>query len=129
MSKELQSLNLSPEINNLQPIGIDLIMDYWNPEQIGESKKVYFFGYQMLDMPDRNTGEAKPLECAILIEWVEGAGWTSIANGSVRLVSWLKRANIQKKDAIQITYRGKQQNKTNNNSSDTWSLHRLGPAD
>lgn len=128
MTTELQSLNLSPDINMLEPVGIDLIMDYWNPDRIGESKKVYFYGFKVLDMPDRNTGELKPLECAILIEKDPESGWTSVSNGAVRLVSALKRAKIQPREAIQITYRGKQQNKTNQNSSDTWSIHKLGRA-
>ena len=124
-SKLVQFTNLPENINGMQRTGIDLVMEYWTPEKIGESKKVYFYGYDTQMYVDKKTAEEKSLEVAIFIERTEQGTWRTIKNGSSNLVNSLKHLNIQPRAALEIEYQGKQKNKTNEYTSDTWSIYKL----
>lgn len=110
------------EIDSLeqaQAAPIDLMSDYWSPEQAGEAKRVIFDCIETTDVPDQSTGEVIELECAFFFI-KENGHVKRIRNGSKRLVGALAR--IPSRTPLLIKYMGKKRNKNNANLSDNWSI-------
>lgn len=114
-----------PNLGEAQELKIDLVSNYWTPENIGESKKVFFIEINERMVADQSSGELLPLECASFVEQKENGELIQIQNGSKRLVGALESAGIQKGTPLLITYLGKKRNKSNQFSSDNWSIKPL----
>lgn len=110
-----------PDLNQAQEFPVDLMSDYWTPENPGETKRVYFDKIANRDVLDQESGEVIQLECAYFLEQTED-GVKTISNGSKRLVGALENYDIQRGTPLQITYRGKKRNRTNQFQSDNWSI-------
>lgn len=113
-----------PDINGklAKALPIDLMSDYWTPEEIGEQKRVFFSKIGMRKVLDQNSGEILDLESAFFIEQKEDGELVQISNGSKRLVGAIAAAEIKAGTPLLIMYKGKKRNKSNAYSSDDWSV-------
>ena len=112
--------NINSELAKALPI--DLMSDYWTPEEVGEQKRVFFSKIGMRKVLDQETGELIDLESAFFIEQKESGELSQVSNGSKRLVGAISAAEIQTGTPLLITYKGKKRNKSNQYSSDNWSV-------
>lgn len=125
---DLQTGNL-PDLSKADVMPVDLTGNYWTPEKEGESKRLFFVDIRPEKvLSSSGTGEIIDLDCAVFIEQAEGSVKT-ITNGSRRLVgvleSYLMQGLIGQGTPLLITYLGKKRNKTNQFSSDNWSIKPL----
>ncbi len=114
-----------PDLSKADVFPFDLMADYWTPEGTGESKRVIFDRIAERAVADQQTGETIDLECAFFLEQQGGGELKTVSNGSKRLVGALQAYNIQKGTPLLITYLGKRKNRTNQFSSDVWSIKPL----
>lgn len=120
--------NNLPDLRQMKPAGIDLVLNYWTPTEVGESKDVIYMGTKTLDSVSReNSDVVEQRPTVIMIEQNIDGTYTTLSNSSVKLVTAMQP--IQKGTPLRVTYIGKQKNVTNSNHSDAWSLHRLTPVD
>lgn len=142
MSENLPALNTEqlPAIvnNGLQTISIDdigaldsaevapidLMSDYWSPENFGEKKRVLFHSIENTPVVDQVSGEVLDLPCAYFLAQ-ENGNVKRIRNGSKRLVGALQSFNLAPNTPLEITYLGKKANKTNPFKSDNWMVKPL----
>lgn len=119
---------LLPDLNddeNVQLAKYDLTVEYWTPESEGETKRLFFKEIQDMVNPSTRDGEIeKEVPNAIFIEHTP-EGYRTIRNASKRLVAALVNWNVQPYTALEITYMGKERNKTNQYMSDRWSVRPL----
>lgn len=102
---------------------IDLMSDYWSPENVGEQRRVLFDRIQFMGVVDQSTGELVDLECAFFFyQEVPGGPVKQIRNASKRLVGTIQSFNLQKGTPLLIKYQGKKRNKNNANLSDNWTV-------
>lgn len=124
---KIQSFDLTGNLPNIngelaRALPVDLMSDYWTPEEIGEQKRVFFSKIGMRKVLDQETGELIDLESAFFIEQKESGELSQVSNGSKRLVGAISSAEIQAGTPLLITYKGKKRNKSNQYSSDNWSV-------
>lgn len=121
---ELKKVDLSakslPDLSKAETADYQFGMDYWNPVE-GEVKRVFFAGFDEQKVPALDGNGAIDLRVAMFVEVVSGEK-TMICNGAVRLVSNLEMHDVQVGTPLQITYQGKKKNKTNNYSSDQFTI-------
>lgn len=100
---------------------IDLVMEYWTPEEIGEKRRGYFVGLRTEMMTSIDTGVETELTVAIFVRPMNGK-MCFFKNGSRRLVGVIEALGIEPNTPLELTYNGKKKNKSNSFTSDTWSL-------
>ncbi len=130
---EAQKVDLSGKLPDLQKateMPIDLCGNYWTPESPGEMKRLYFVEIKPQKvLSATGNDEIIDLECAVFLEQKEDGTVQTITNGSRRLVgvieSYVAQGHIGHGTPLQITYMGKRKNKSNNFSSDSWSIKPL----
>lgn len=105
-----------------EPQKIDLMSDYWTPEKIGETKRVFYMKIEITQVRDERTDELIDLPCAFFMEQDSEGNLNQIRNGSSRLVSTIDKYNLEAWTALEIEYKGKVKNKTNSNFSDYWRV-------
>jgi hypothetical protein len=114
-----------PSLESAQVAPIDLMSDYWTPEKVGESKRMFFMRIGQRNVIDQqDQSKVIALDCAFFVENVNGEV-RSISNGSKRLVGALESINAQQGMPFLITYLGKKRNRNNSFSSDNWSVKPL----
>jgi hypothetical protein len=114
-----------PSLNDAQVAPVDLMSDYWTPEQSGETKRMYFVRIAPRNVVDQqDPSKVIPLDCAFFLENSNGEV-KSVSNGSKRLVGALESINAQNGMPFEIKYLGKKRNKSNAFSSDNWSIKPL----
>jgi hypothetical protein len=113
-----------PSLDDAQAFPIDLMADYWTPEEKNEEKRLYFDKIAIRKVADQQTGDIIDLECAFFFEVIGGEA-KSISNGSKRLVGVIQANNIQRGTPLLIKYMGKKKNKNNGFLSDNWSVKPL----
>lgn len=113
-------LIIPPNVNleTLEVASCDQVQQYWTPENPGEKKRLFFYRIEERTVLDQKTNEPIELACAV---FVDSAGAT-IVNGSKRLVAVFENNDIKPGTPVQVTYKGKKQNRTNGNKSDDWSV-------
>ncbi|RIV19749.1 hypothetical protein DYU11_22735 [Fibrisoma montanum] len=126
---DLTNNNL-PDLESAHEMPLDFMSDYWTPENIGESKRVFFVKIDKSLVRDINDAEVvHELPCAFFLERTPKGEVRQIRNGSKRLVGALEvayeQAMIQRGTPLLITYLGKKSNKTNSFKSDNWSIKPL----
>lgn len=115
-----------PDLDDAQEVPIDLMSDYWTPENPGEHKRVYFDCLKEREVKDFNDENiTTTLLCAFFYEKEKDKPAHVISNGSKRLVGLLENLNIQRGTPLLITYLGKKKNTKNNFKSDIWSVKPL----
>jgi len=114
-----------PDLDQAEELNVDLMDDYWSPEEPGESKKVFFQKIDTRRVLDQQTGEVIDLECAFFMEKDPKTGnYRTISNGSKRLVGALQANGVTKGMPLMITYKGKKKTQ-GGNSCDNWSIRPL----
>lgn len=133
-SFEIQTADLStsdlPSLEDAQELPVDLCGNYWTPEHAGEFKKMFFVEIKPQKvLSATGTGELIDLDCATFLEQTEDGTIQTVTNGSRRLVGILEQyvsnGIIRNGTPLKITYMGKRKNKTNNFTSDSWSVKPL----
>ena len=114
-----------PDLAKAEVAPAELLGDYWTPENVGESKRVFYLGLDEQSVIEPATGEDRPLRIVKFLE-KQGDDIRTIRNGSARLVGLFEQfsANIQVGSPFLITYLGKK--KTNTGKfADNWSVKPL----
>ena len=114
-----------PDLAKAEVAPAELLGDYWTPENVGESKRVFYLGLDEQSVIEPATGEDRPLRIVKFLE-KQGDDIRTIRNGSARLVGLFEQfsANIQIGSPFLITYLGKK--KTNTGKfADNWSVKPL----
>lgn len=114
------------DLSKAEPEPMEMSGEYWSPEEVGESKRLFFVQLMMESVLEQESGETRELLVAQFVENVNGELRT-VRNGSRRLVGIFEQFANQTKagDAFEITYLGKKKNKNNSFKSDSWSVKRL----
>jgi len=117
-----------PNLTDAIEMPLDLMSDYWTPENPGEFKRVFFDRIdisQALVKDKDGLDVLIDLECAYFLEQDKNQEIKSVRNGSKRLVGALLSQNMQRGTALKITYLGKKKNRNNSFLSDNWSVKPL----
>lgn len=128
----LQSVDLNPDnipdLDDMEVLPIDLIPNYWTPEEKGEKKRLYFDAIttrQVVPDAENNPDVIIDLEVASFFEKMKGQPIRTVTNASKRLVACIVNARMERGTAIEIEYLGKKKNSTNEFKSDAWSVKPL----
>ncbi|SKA30043.1 hypothetical protein SAMN04488128_103210 [Chitinophaga eiseniae] len=114
-----------PDLDKADVVPFDLMADYWEPENTGEAKNVYFDSIKPSIFPDFNDPSIQvEVDCAFFYEKSNGTlkPWR---NASKRLVSLLEALNLAPGSVIRLEYLGKKKNKKNSFQSAQWSVKPL----
>lgn len=123
---EIIELDSIPDLADFVPASADLSSEYWTPEN-GEVRRLIFWGVDKRMAPRHdNPNESIELDCCVFIE-PTNEGYSTISNGSKRLVAAFENNEVQRGTPVQVTYLGKKRNRTNPHSSDHWSVITLKP--
>lgn len=119
-----------PDLSAASEMPIDLCGNYWTPEETNESKRLFFVEIKPQAVLSANgNGEIIQLDCATFLEQKTDGTVQTVTNGSRRLVGVLEQyveaGAIKQGTPLMITYNGKRKNKTNNFTSDSWSIRPL----
>lgn len=119
-----------PDLSEANELPVDLSGNYWTPESVGETKRLFFVEIKPQKvLSANNTGELIDLDCAVFLEQSANGSVSTLVNGSRRLVGVLEQyvdgGFIKQGTPLQITYNGKKRNKSNAFSSDNWSIKPL----
>ena len=133
---ELAKINSSelPNLYKSEVMKISLTSSYWQPDEVGEEKRVFFNKVELEEREaevDEQTGEIiKPSEhllTAFFFEQKEDGGLEGVKNSSTRLVGDISRLSndgtIGPMTPLLIVYRGKKKNQTNEFNHDVWSIY------
>ena len=120
---ELIRLDDVPDLSSFIPASADLSSEYWTPES-GEIRRMVFWGIEKRNVPKSDGGIGMiELDCAIFIMPSDtGDGYSTVTNGSKRLVAAFQNAEIERGTPVQVEYLGKKKNRTNSFNSDHWSI-------
>jgi len=110
------------DLSTYKTVGLNLSATYWSPANVGDTKRLLFMDIKSIQHPNEETAEAKDLPTAV---FVDPSTKEVIHQGSARLVAIFQRENTKPLTPVQITYRGKVKNSTNQFSSDAWEVYYL----
>ena len=121
------ALNLAtlPDLTKAEVAPTELLGEYWTPETIGETKRVFFAGFATQNVIEQATGEERDLDIVQFIE-KQGDIFRTIRNGSTRLVGAFSQfaKDIKPGQPFEITYLGKKKTQTGK-FADSWSVKPL----
>lgn len=131
-SKELSLVNLNelPNLHEANESPRELSSEYWTPEKEGEYKVGVIIEVKSEKYVSEDTGEELDLPCVIMLSQNQDKTFSTIRNGSKRLVATIENA-VESGDVkfgqtpVKISYLGNQKNKTNQFKSDRWSVKPL----
>jgi len=124
-----QSLIDVKELPNLHTAEVsprELSSEYWTPENSGEYKVGVLLEIKQENYEDKE-GETVVLPCVVMLAQNEDLTFSTIRNGSKRLVATIEAA-VESGEVsyghtpVRILYVGKKKNKTNSFQSDRWSV-------
>lgn len=121
----IQSLELDqlPSLEDAIPIPIDLVDQYWTPETVGETKRMFFHRTEIREVPSVNNPEVlETVRFAMFIEVGKDNKKRSVCSAAARLVSFMHNRKIKQFTPFQITYKGKVNNKNNGFQSDSFEI-------
>lgn len=125
---DLTSGNL-PNLEEAQIFPLSLGGEYWTPENVGETKRVFFFDIKPTKLMSFDNKGLIDLDCAYFLEQDKELNTHTICNGSRVLVgiieSCVESGLVKKGTPLEIRYEGKKKNKSNGNYSDRWSVKPL----
>ena len=119
------ALNTLPDLDKAEVSPLELLGEYWTPEQVGETKRVFFIDIVNTNSIDPESGLTVELSSVRFLE-KQGDTFRTIRNSSKRLVAAFEvfSGDISGKP-FEITYEGKKKNSTNSFKSDNWSVKPL----
>lgn len=121
----LQSIdpNSLGDLQEAEAAPVDLMSDYWTPESVGESRRVYFDRIQPMVVVDVVSQQGHEMDCAFFFyRDAPEAPYRQIRNGSKRLVGAIQAFNLPRMTPLEIKYLGKKRNKNNAFLSDNWQI-------
>lgn len=123
---EITALRNLPDLSKMEVAPTEIIGDYWSPKD-GDSKRVCFVRFDVMDVIEQATGENRELEVVVLLEQAAPGEFHTIQNGSARLVGQFKQMErfLQPGMPFEVKYLGKKKNSTNSFTSDYWSIKPL----
>ena len=71
-ASQLDNLTEAPDLSKAEKYFVDLNIEYWSPESVGEEKIVYIAGIDEQQIAAFETGEIIDLECVLMIEVKDG---------------------------------------------------------
>ena len=73
-----------PSLTEYEPAGAELCPEYWTPSEVGEARRLYFYGLDLRRMPSNDDPELMiDLKCVLFVEpGIEGGPAKVVANGS-----------------------------------------------
>ena len=113
-----------PDLESAEELDIDLNDSYWSPDEVGESKRLFFSHIAPRKVLNPNGGGLAEIDCAHFIEVVDGEKVTVVTGGK-RLVGAMEKHGVTQGMAFQITYIGEIKNMTNDFDSYNWSIRPL----
>lgn len=119
------ALNTLPDLAKAEVAPTELLGEYWTPEAAGESKRVFFAGFDTQSVIEQSTCETRELNIVKFVE-KQGDEFRTIRNGSARLYGAFEQfaKDIKPGQPFLITYLGKK--KTNTGKfADSWSVKPL----
>ena len=126
---EVVSVKELPNLHNLEASYRELSSEYWTPTIEGEYKVGVVLEIKT-EVYENADGVKIDLPCVIILSQNDDLTFTTIRNGSKRLVATIE--NSIESGAIQygqtpvrITFKGEEKNKTNNFKSARWSIKSL----
>lgn len=114
-----------PDLSKAEVAPTELLGEYWTPEGIGETKRVFFAGFGTQNVIEQATGEERDLDIVKFVE-KQGDTFRTIRNGSARLVGAFTQfaKELKPGQPFEIVYLGKK--KTNTGKfADSWSVRPL----
>lgn len=126
----LVNLNELPNLHEVEASPRELSSEYWTPENENDYKVGVIIEVKEETYVNEESGEAIVLPCVIMLSQNTDKTFSTIRNGSKRLVATVQNA-LENKDVVvgqtpvKITYLGNQKNKTNSFKSDRWSVKPL----
>jgi hypothetical protein len=115
-----------PNLHTAEVSPRELSSEYWTPENSGEYKVGVLLEIKQENYEDKE-GETVVLPCVIMLAQNEDLTFSTIRNGSKRLVATIEAA-VESGEVsyghtpVRILYVGKKKNKTNSFQSDRWSV-------
>lgn len=113
-----------PDLTKAEAAPLELNGEYWSPVEVGERRRMFFKDLRVEQSIDQKSGENIELLVAYFVEPMEDGRRRVVRQASRRLTAVFENYcdSIRPGMAFEITYKGKQKNKTNQNMSDTWSI-------
>ncbi|MEM7485836.1 MAG: hypothetical protein AAF348_11570 [Bacteroidota bacterium] len=124
---ELTTLESLPNLHEAKVSPREMSSTYWTPDRESEYKVGVVMSIKEESYQNETTGEVIQLPCIIMLAQEEDGSFSTIRNGSKRLVATIEAAMetgemVLEKTPVRITYLGKTKNKTNSYLSDRWSV-------
>lgn len=113
-----------PDLEKMECAPLELSGEYWTPENVGESKRMFFNEIRYETTTDPASGNEVELPVAYFVI-LENGNKKVIRQASRRLTGVIESLNIAQGTPLEITYQGKKKNKTNPFMSDHWSIRPL----
>lgn len=115
-------LSQLPDLTNAEVAPTELLGEYWTPNEEGETKRVFFIGFDTQSVIEQATGESRELNIVKFLE-KRGDDYVTIRNGSARLVGVFEQfaKELVPGQPFQITYLGKKRTNTGK-MADSWSV-------
>lgn len=126
----LSSLKDLPNLHEVEVSPKELSSEYWTPSEENEYKVGVIIEVRHENYTNEDTGETIVLPCVVMIAQNKDKSYSTVRNGSKRLVATIEGAitsgDIEYgKTPVKVTYIGNQKNKTNQFKSDRWSVKPL----
>ncbi len=123
----LANLNELPNLHEATESPRELSSEYWTPEKEDEYKVGVIIEIKDENYTHEDTGESVVLPCVIMLSQNEDRTFSTIRNGSKRLVATVQNALdsgdvVPGQTPVKVRYLGQQKNKTNSYKSDRWSV-------
>ena len=114
-----------PDLTTAEVAPAELLGEYWSPEKEGESKRVFFIGFDTQNVIEQATGESRELNIVKFLE-KQGDNFRTIRNGSARLYGVFEQfaKDVKPGQPFLITYLGKKKT-TTGKQADSWSVKPL----
>ena len=122
MSNELANISNIEPLDDYETDGTELSPKYWSPDEAGEVRRMYYLGIAVYKLPSADDPDViVDLECVTFVD----PNGEIVVNGSKRLVGTFEDDKVAQGQPVQITYRGKTKNKSNQKMGDDWSVVKL----
>ena len=118
-----------PDLSKARVVPAEISTEYWSPEA-GEEILCFYQGIETVPMPNIKDPEVKDdVPCAVMLTQLKDKSLKVFTNAQTRLVSALRDAQesgkIKVGTPLQITFKGKEKNKSNNMESGRWAINPL----
>jgi len=127
---EVMTLKELPNLHKVEVSQKELSSEYWTPTDKGEYKVGVILSITTEPYTNEEKNETVQLPCVTMISQNEDLSFSTVRNGSVRLVATIEKA-IENGDIafgttpVKVAYLGSEKNKTNSFKSDRWSVKPL----